>query len=113
MSWGLSRPWEKRQELGAGWFVSPLAMLAHCAAFPPDTILPAQESFLQPGYLCLSLTQARRSPKHSPMLCSQGWDQLAFRDHKALNSLLLLSCPMPPRQQRGLVTGGIFIYQYK
>lgn len=68
MSWGLSRPWEKRQELGAGWLVSPLATSAHCAAFPADTILPAQESFLQPGYLCLSFTQARRSPKHSPVL---------------------------------------------
>lgn len=64
----LSRPWEKRQELRTGWLVSPRATPAHSAAFPPDAILPVQESFLQPDYLCLSLTQARRSPKHSPVL---------------------------------------------
>lgn len=60
--------WEKGQELGAGCLVSPLVMPAHCAACPPDTILPAQESFPQPGYLCLSLTQATRRPEHSPEL---------------------------------------------
>lgn len=61
-------PGKRGRSSEQGGLCPPRATPAHSAAFPPDTILPAQESFLQPDYLCLSLTQARRSPKHSPVL---------------------------------------------